>query len=237
VRDVLLRAVGTPEGKILIAGVLLAAAHVGVAILISKWDQDLSYRLLTMTGTHVAAGRAAGMSWGYAHELPHWLVVLGNTSIETFMVFIIYPLFVFSYQRLIVVGPLKSTMARVREAAESQRRSALKWGIPGLLLFVWFPFYMTGPVVGSVIGFLIGLKPWLNMAIVLLGTYAAILCWGILLQRIHRSLVALGPHVPFAFVSVVMLVVLSIHVRHAVSRSSHGKRINGGDHANRHDAE
>jgi len=90
-------------------------------------------------------------------------------------------------------------MARTQRYAEAQRPRALRWGIPGLLLFVWFPFWMTGPVVGSIIGFLIGLGPWTTMAVVLAGTGLAIVCWVFVLDQVFVQLRALGPYVPFVF--------------------------------------
>ena len=44
-----------------------------------------------------------------------------------------------------------------------------KYGKYGLFLFVWFPFWMTGPVVGSIIGFLIGITHLHTMLIVITG--------------------------------------------------------------------
>ena len=82
-----------------------------------------------------------------------------------------------------------------------------------LLLFVWFPFWMTGPVVGSIIGFLIGLGPWTTMAVVLTGTGLAIVCWVFVLNQVFVQLRALGPYVPFVFVALILLIAISIHIR------------------------
>ncbi len=174
--------------------------------------------LLSMTGTHLIGGRAAGLTWGYHHNLPSWLVIGANMAIETFLVLLFYPLFVLSYRSLIVIGPLRDALERAQNAAEAQRGVVTKLGAVGLLLFVWFPFWMTGPLVGSVIGFLIGLPTALNLAIVLLGTYAAILCWGLVLQHAYSYVERLGPYVSFAVVAVVILLAVSLHIRRLVGR-------------------
>jgi len=139
-------------------------------------------------------------------------------AIESYLVLLFFPLFVFSYRRLIVIKPLEDALERARRAARAHERTVMKFGVPGLLLFVWFPFWMTGPLVGSVIGFLIGLRPLVNLAVVLSGTYLAIFCWGLILQRVHERLEALGPYVPFAFVGFIVLVAVSIHIRYAFSK-------------------
>ena len=74
---------------------------------------------------------------------------------------------------------------------------------------------MTGPLVGSVIGFLIGLRTWVTLTVVLGGTYLAIVCWGIVLQRLHVALGQMGPYAPFVLVIFILLLAVSIHIRHA----------------------
>ncbi len=210
--------VSVREGKVFIGGLVLVCLYLAAIALTSVWSADLSQSLLIMTGTHVLGGRAAGMSWGYLHELRPAVVIGVCMTIETFSVLLFYPLFVFSYHKLIIVQPLKETMARAQRAAEAYQPKIMKYGIPGLLLFVWFPFWMTGPLVGSIIGFLIGLRPWVNLSVVLSGTYVAIVCWSFVLQKIHERLRPLGPYVPFMFVGLILLLAISIHVRYAFSK-------------------
>ncbi len=205
------------EGMILIAGVVVAGLYMGAILLVRIWSADLFSSLTSMTGTLIIGGRAAGMSWGYVHDLPAWVVILAAMTVETFLVLIFYSLFVLSYRHLIVIKPLESAMARAQNAAETRQGTIMKYGIPGLLLFVWFPFWMTGPVVGSVIGFLIGLRPWVNLPVVLSGTYLAIFCWSIILQRLAAVLERLGPYVPTVFVAIILLFAVSLHIRRAFS--------------------
>ncbi|MFW6162503.1 MAG: small multi-drug export protein [Planctomycetota bacterium] len=113
-------------------------------------------------------------------------------------------------------------MLRAQRYAEARQATIMKWGVPGLLLFVWFPFWMTGPVVGSVIGFLIGMRPWVTMAVVLAGTSLAIVCWVYVLDQMFVQLRALGPYVPFVFVGLILLIAVSIHVRQAIARRANG---------------
>ena len=211
----------TAEGWILAAGLLLACAHMVVLGLAYRRSPALAHSLMSMTGTHILGGRGAAMSWGYVQGLPVWAVIVVNMVIETFLVFLAYPLFVFSYRGLLKAGPLEDALGRARRAAQAHQQTIMKFGIPGLLLFVWFPFWMTGPIVGSVIGFLIGLRPWVNMAVVLSGTYLAIVCWSLLLKQVHESLQRLGPYVPVAFASLIVLAAVGIHVGYALSRRGH----------------
>jgi uncharacterized membrane protein len=214
------RLVATTEGKVFILGVVVTVWYATVVGFAWMQSPALGHSLTTLTTAHVLGGRAAGMSAGYAGNLSRGVVILANMAIETFLVLLFYPMFVFSYRRFIVIKPLEDTITRARRAAEARQRSIMKFGIPGLILFVWFPFWMTGPLVGCVIGFLIGLRTWVNLLVVLLGTYLAIFCWGLVMEKVHHRLDALGPYVPFVFVAVIVLVAVSIHIRYAVSHHS-----------------
>jgi hypothetical protein len=81
-----------------------------------------------------------------------------------------------------------------------------KFGIAGLFVFVFAPFWMTGPVVGAIIGFLIGLRPWVNLAVVLVSTYIAIGVWALLLNELNDWASTVNEFAPYAlFVAIVLI--------------------------------
>ena len=212
--------VGAPEGKILIAGVALACAYmafVGLAYL--EWPR-LARGLLAMTGAHAIGGRGVGMSVGFVSGLKPVVVIPATIVMETFMVLLFYPLFVFSYRKLLVFRPLKKMMAHAQRAAEARKDTIRKYGIPGLMLFVWFPFWMTGPPFGCIIGFLIGLRARVTLAVVLAGTYLAILCWGFVLRGVFEFLRSLSVYIPLAILGVILLAAVVVHISHAFGKNA-----------------
>lgn len=173
------------EGYLLLIGVGIAIAYafwLGAKVLLSPEESQL---LIGMTATGMVFGRAASMAFGYSVGLGHGTVIPICMVIETVFVLIFYPLFVFSWRHLLVTKWLKNTFERVHKAAEARRGKVQRYGAIGLFVFVWFPFWMTGPLVGSVIGFLLGLRVWVNITIVLGGTYVAIFGWAFLLRQFH----------------------------------------------------
>ena len=148
------------------------------------------------------------MAFGYSLYIGHAKVIPVCMIIETILVLIVYPLFVFSWRHLLVVKGLKKVFERIRKSAEAHKDKVKKYGIIGLLAFVWFPFWMTGPVVGCVIGFLLGLRAWLNITVVLSGTYLAIVAWALFLRRFHDSVAAYSSQA--AMVLMVLLIVIII---------------------------
>lgn len=200
---------GTVEGRLLLAALLLTAA-LFVALGIAWWvDPERTVVYVAMTGLNLVIGRAAGMSLGYASGLGHAEVVPWNVIVETLQVLVVYPLFALGWKHLIDTSRWAATMARLQAAAEAQRGTIQRYGIAGLFVFVFTPFWMTGPVVGAIIGFLIGLRPRTNLLVVLSATYVAIGVWALLLNELSDWASAWNRFAPFALVLALALIALS----------------------------
>jgi uncharacterized membrane protein len=167
-----------------------------------------------MTGLNLIIGREAGMSFGYAHGFNHAEVVPLNILIETIQVLVVYPLFVLSSRHLIQLRLLEPYIIRMQHAAESSSGIVRKFGIAGLFVFVFVPFWMTGPVVGAIIGFLIGLRPWVNLGVVLASTYIAIGVWALLLNELSAWAATVNEFAPYALVVAIVLIVVAMHLLH-----------------------
>lgn len=209
------------EGRLLLAGV-------GVALVYSVWlgakmllDPADSQVLVGMTATQVMFGRIAGMAFGYSMNLGHWAVIGICVVIESVQVLIMYPLFVFSWRHLVEFKRLKRFFERTRKVAELHRDKVQRYGIIGLFIFVLFPSWMTGPVVGCVIGFLIGLRLWVNMAAVLGGSCAAILIWAFLLGHLHERAASFSW---YAAMVLVILLAIVVFLGHFLQRGLKGGR-------------
>ena len=194
------------EGRMLgiglaLTGLMLLAFGIG-------WhlypDRILPYAI--MTGLNLIIGREAGMSFGYASGFGHAQVAPLNILVETIQVLVIYPLFVQSTRHLIKLRTLEPFIMRIHRAAESGGGVVRKFGIAGLFVFVFAPFWMTGPVVGAIIGFLIGLRPWVNLAVVLVSTYIAIGIWALLLNELNVWASAVNQYAPYALFLAIVLI-------------------------------
>jgi len=178
-----------------------------------------SEAFMAMTATQVVFGRAAGMSFGYASGFDQSLVILAAMVLETILVLLFYPLFVLSWRSLLVIPALKRFMERTRRSAEAHHATIHRFGIPGLMFFVWFPFWMTGPVVGCAIGFLLGLRWWITLTVVLSGTYLAIGSWALVLQKIHERVVAYNPYAPILLVGIIIVILLMVYAFRTLRRT------------------
>jgi uncharacterized membrane protein len=199
----------TSEGRILLAGVVLAIAGLMTMAAVAFWSRDMSHMIGIMTLFNVLFGRAVSMSIGYAGGLDHAVVVPVNIWIETVLVLLFYPLFVFSMHRLLVVPALKRHLDRAHRAAERHSDKVRRYGTIGLFVFVWFPFWMTGPVIGSAIGYLLGFPAWLTLSVVLVGTYLAMAGWAYLMFDLHSRAAEIGSWGPLLMIALLIAIVIA----------------------------
>lgn len=198
----------TPEGRVLLTGVAMALAYLVWLVVKLLVSPEESQVLIGITATTIIFGRAAGLAFGYSIGMGHGTVITICMIIETVQVLVLYPLFVFSWQHLLVLNRLKNVFDRTQRAAERHKDKVQKYGAIGVFAFVWFPFWMTGPVVGSVIGFLLGLRVWVNMTAVLTGTYIAIVCWALFLRRLHEQVAAYSSYAGLILMAVLIALIV-----------------------------
>ncbi|GMR17844.1 MAG: hypothetical protein BMS9Abin33_0238 [Gammaproteobacteria bacterium] len=198
----------TTEGRVLLAGIMLSVTGLLIMAFTALWSPQDARMMGAMAFTNIAFGRAVSMSIGYAAGYGHALVVPVNIVVETILVLLFYPLFVFSLKKLVVFPALKNLFDRAHQAAVQHKDKVRKYGIIGLFTFVWFPFWMTGPVIGCAIGYLLELPIWLNLLVVLTGTYIAMAAWGYVLFSIQSQAAGLGSWAPILIVGIILAIVV-----------------------------
>jgi len=203
-------AFSSPEGRWLALGAVLATlALVGLGAA-SHWWPEQALTLAAMSGLNLIIGRAAGMAYGYANGLDHLPVIACNVLVETVQVLVVYPLFVLSCRQWLLPPWLSVPLARLRASAEGSHAAVRRFGMAGLFVFVFMPFWMTGPVVGSIMGYLLGLRNRTTLVVVLSGTYLAIGVYALFLDEVDAWASAYGQYAAFlvlvALAALVMVV-------------------------------
>jgi len=165
------------------SGIALLIFWLLVITVLSLFNNSTAPKLFTMILTHLVSGRAGGISVGLELELAQWLIILNATLIDSIVVLILYPLFIFSYNHTVKKGIFSAIIQKSAIAAETNRDKVSKFGVVGLLLFVWFPLHMTGPLAGSILGFLLGISPLKTISIVLSGTFLAVVSWLLIFRK------------------------------------------------------
>jgi uncharacterized membrane protein len=199
----------TSEGRILSLGIAIAFLGLIVMGVVAFWSIPISRMIGTMSVANIIFGRAVSMSIGYAGGYSYAIVIAVNIWVETVLVLLFYPVFIFSIRKLVEFPRLKGFIERTQAAAEHHQSKVRRYGILGLFLFVWVPFWMTGPVVGSAIGYLLGFPAWLTLLVVLAGTYAAMATWAYVLFDIYSHAASFAPWAPILIIGLIILMIVA----------------------------
>ena len=172
------------EGNILILSLCITFSLIIFIIISYQVDVAFANRITGIVFTNLLVGRVPALSFGYAAELSHYVVIIINIVTEMILVTAIYPFFVFSFKGILKVKVLEDFFAEVQRKKNEHQDKFDRYGIFGLFIFVFIPFWMTGPIVGSIMGFLIGMKHYVVIFIVFIATIISITLWGLFLQEI-----------------------------------------------------
>lgn len=183
-RELIKRIFSTQEGMIFIFSIILILSTAVFLFVYYFFDPSFSSKVATMILTNIFVGRVPALSLGYAANLSHLCVIAFNILAEMILVTLIYSLFVFSFQGVVKLKSLDNFFKKIKDKKDLHKKSFQKYGSFGLFIFVFIPFWMTGPVVGSIIGFLIGLKHYTVIFTVFLAMIISITLWGLFLQEI-----------------------------------------------------
>jgi len=165
------------EVKILLIGLALTALTGIYFLYLLFTDPDL-YRVLSSTAIiHVMGGRALGIVTCLSAGISLFYTISYNFFLEIVIVLIAYGIVVLVMRNIIQPKLFDSAVRQAELTAQNQKTKIKKYGSIGLFLFVMFPFFMTGPVIGSIIGYLLNYRAVNNFLIVFSGTLASILIY------------------------------------------------------------
>ena len=205
------------EGKILLFGLTLLGLFFVLLFLSAIFAPDNTRPFLSITATNVIFGRMAGLSIGIGAQMDITLLVAFNLFIESIMVLTLYPLFVLSWNKLELISykPLNEFLERSKVNAGKYEPLIKRYGIIGLILFVLTPFAMTGPVVGSFVGYLIGLSHRMTLFVVLLSTLIAIIIWVYLIKNFEEILIKYSDMIMSGFfIAAILMLIWYLYKRH-----------------------
>ena len=135
---------------------------------------DLTWRLVF---AHLVGGRAVNVLVGVDLAFHPFFIFVQCALEDILFVLLGYPIIVAGYRHVVewrILGPI---LMRVRATADRHRSKVEPFGAIGLMGFVILPFFSTGALVGSVLGYIIGMRTWLILGTVLGGNTIAIGVW------------------------------------------------------------
>ena len=165
------------EGRVFIFGLAMVLGLIGLIIALWLHTPEHAQSLALAFLAHSFGGRAAGVGLCLMAGLPTLWNIAYNFYLEVLIVCFTYSLFVLSINHRIQFPWAISMTRNLMDKARKHKGKIEKYGWIGLYLFVMIPLPVTGPVVGSIIGYMLRMSILRNMSAVLLGTLTAIIAW------------------------------------------------------------
>ena len=204
------------EGSIFAFGCCMLILWIEAIFMVWRCNYPVWLNLLTMSFTHASAGRGVSIAWAMTNiEAPAAVTAMLAIYLDVMVMLIMYPVLVFSYKNFVERRFFQEHMKQVFDSAQKSVTRLRRSKILGVFLFVWFPLSMTGIVVGSVLGFLLGLRTWVTMTTVILGSTSAVICWVYAYDKLFGWLGGIHDAIPLAatLILVTVLVVIRIATR------------------------
>lgn len=167
----------TTEGKILWIGIFLTVLLIGIIIFYGIIKPEESKILTLVFFAHTFGGRAAGVGLCIMEKLDFFTTLIYNFFIEIQLLTITYSIFVLAITNYIKIPWVLRIANDMRDNADKHKDKIAKYGWIGIFLFVLAPFPGSGPVGGSILGYLLKMRLLHNFSAVLSGTFLAILLW------------------------------------------------------------
>lgn len=167
------------EVKILFIGLLLCALT-GLYFLYLLFTDPGLHKAMTSTAMlHLMGGRAMGIATCLAAGISVFTTILYNFYLEVVIVLVAYGIIVLFMRNVIQPKLFRSAVRQAELTAQREKTKIKRYGAVGLFLFVMFPFFMTGPVVGAIIGYLLNYRAINNFLIVFSGTLTSIIIYAL----------------------------------------------------------
>ncbi len=178
----------SPEWSVLLASIMMSFMLVGGISYYLLTDPLMSRTLVMVFIAHTFGGRAAGIGLCIIDEINPLVTILYNLYLEVLLVCWAYALFVLSINNHLKFRGLKLYARRLERKARRHKDKITNYGWGGVFLFVMIPLPATGPVIGSIIGYLLKLRVCYNFSAAFLGTFIAIIIWFVFFDFLEQHL-------------------------------------------------
>lgn len=179
----------TVEGRLLLIGAFLTMGLLLFLGIYGFIDFSATKILFFVFLTHLLGSRAGGIGLCILNGFSPLTTIAYNFFIEVLIVCFTYSGFVLSTTNYLKVEWIKRFMDKLAVKALERKEKISSYGWIGIFIFVMAPLPVTGPVVGSIIGYMLKMGLVRNFTATALGTLSANIVWcfgfEFLEQRFH----------------------------------------------------
>lgn len=167
----------TIEGRVLVTGFLFTAVFLIFVIIGIVQGQPEAEVVLVVFITHCLGSRAGGIGLCILNDFDPVTTIALNFYLEALIVCYTYATFALSTSGIFKAAWIKRSVEKLREKAEEKKDKIERWGWIGIFTFVMAPLPVTGPVMGTIIGYMLRMRLFSNFTAAGLGTLVAIVAW------------------------------------------------------------
>ena len=136
------------------------------------YDQTWRIIFLSLTlGRAAAVGACAKMGFGLS------FIFYQIVFVDLIFILYLYPLFAKGFRQIVRIRYIGGYLQSIHEVALGYKSTVAPYGAIGLTLFVACPLWSTGPLVGTLVGYIIGLPAIIVLSAVTLGNILATVFW------------------------------------------------------------
>lgn len=194
----------TAEWRIFCVGFLMSLFLVGVGWYFFESEPEMVKALGLVFAAHTFGGRAAGIGLCIMNGFNVFWTIVYNLYLEILIVCLTYSISILSINNYIHLRAIKYYAIKLDRKARKHKEKIKKYGWMGLFIFVMLPLPVTGPVVGSIVGYLLKFKIIKNSSASVLGTLAAIVIWTFFFDYLEQHLHIIR-YIMAAIISVVLI--------------------------------
>jgi len=167
----------TIEGRVLVTGILLTALFLAFVVIgIIQGDPRAKVAFVVFL-THCVGSRAGGIGLCILNDFDPITTIALNFYQECLIVCYTYSGFALSTSGIFNAVWITRYMDKLEEKAEEKKEKIERWGWIGIFVFVMAPLPVTGPVVGTIIGYMLKMRLFSNFSAAGLGTLTANVAW------------------------------------------------------------
>ncbi len=168
----------TAEGRVLLTGFFLTAVFIAATGIGMYQGHPGAKVVLLAFLAHCAGSRAGGIGLCILNDFHPLETIALNFYMECVIVCYTYAGFILTTSYNAFKSPwIKRFMQRLSDKAIEKKDKIERWGWLGVFTFVMAPLPVTGPVVGTIIGFMLKMRIISNFSAAGLGTLVAIVGW------------------------------------------------------------
>lgn len=134
-------------------------------------------KTIGVIGASLAGGRLTAILTGIELKFNNIFIIIILSSINMCWLLLVFPFITFSYHNIVENKLFNGILKTADKKARSYKSNLSAFGALALPVFIWLPFPMTGSIVGSFIGHLMGIQKNKLLFIVILSMLLGIVTW------------------------------------------------------------